>query len=303
MMEEEYQEILSTLELELNRKDMRVLAALIKSQSDPSDYVDFTTLREQLAIDEGGKKGEDPLIYRSLSWLEKKGFIQVDRSERKHGYNSNVVLMHKAFRSELEVRSQELKTELDEVDLENSTISNINPATLAEDFLSLAAGGQTIERPIFAEGLDNIFNLLDNKIYRGLKKGDLVRFTVEWLIDNDTIQPDRLNVLGTLMAKGVRFHGLEHNRLPKKRRRQLKRVTEDYQNKGLSPQFRIFPRKDSTYQFVGRNREGIVLFVSEKPLSATWLPLQSNPDLVNSAIDSFDSDFNAGTDIMEFMEK
>ena len=64
---------------------MVVLGALLKSQTDPTIFVDFETIRAQLEIEEGGRKGKDSLIYRSLSWLEKTGFIRVDRSEYKHG--------------------------------------------------------------------------------------------------------------------------------------------------------------------------------------------------------------------------
>jgi hypothetical protein len=301
-MEEVVQEVLSTLELELNRKDMRVLAALLKSQPDPATYVDFETIRAQLEIDEGERRGKDPLIYRSLSWLEKEGFIQVDRSQHKHGYNSNVTLLHKAFRTTISEKSKNVEQLLHELVTESKSLSSVNSETLAEDFLILMAGGKVIERPIFAEGPDDIFELLDDKIYKNLKKGDLVRFTVEWILGDDNIRPNRLKAIETIMANGVEFHGLEHFKVSPEKRKIVQKITEDYRKKGFNPKFRIFPRNDSTYQFVGRNDEGIVLFVSENPLSATWMPKASNPDLVTNAIESFDADFNAGKDILDFEE-
>ena len=67
MIEERYEEVFGILDLEIARKDIVILGAILKRQSDPSAFVDFESIRAQLAIDEGGKKGEDSLIYRSLS--------------------------------------------------------------------------------------------------------------------------------------------------------------------------------------------------------------------------------------------
>ena len=57
-------------------------------------------------------------------------------------------------------------------------------------------------------------------------------------------------------------------------------------------------REDSTYQFVGRNSEGILLIVSENPLSVTWLPRSANPELLDNAIQSFDKDYSEGSDVI-----
>ena len=69
---------------------------------------------------------------------------------------------------------------------------------------------------------------------------------------------------------------------------------------GASVGYKVFPRKYSTYQFIARNSEGIVLVVSESLLSATWIPRSANPELVDNAIDAFDRDYEMGTDLLEF---
>ena len=89
------EEVLEIIGLGKTRKDMVVLGALLKAQKKPTDFINFKTLREQLAIDEGSRKGKDPLIYRSLSGLKKEGFLKIDKSGHKHGYNSNISTIKK----------------------------------------------------------------------------------------------------------------------------------------------------------------------------------------------------------------
>ena len=80
----------------------------------------------------------------------------------------------------------------------------------------------------------------------------------------------------------------------------MKKLLADMRRRGNEVGYRVLPREDATYQFIGRNNEGIVLIVSESPLSATWLPRSSNVELVDNAIDSFDSDYEKGTDLLDY---
>ena len=54
-----------------------------------------------------------------------------------------------------------------------------------------------------------------------------------------------------------------------------------------------------TYQSVSLNRDGIVLVVSEEPYTAVWVPRSVNSKLVDDVIDSYDEDFENGTDFLE----
>ncbi|TFG33108.1 hypothetical protein EU528_01245 [Candidatus Thorarchaeota archaeon] len=299
MNKDQYKEVLEILNFESTRKEMVILGALLKSQNEPTAFVDFEAIRSQLAIEEGGKKGKDPLIYRGLSGLEKTGFIQVDRSEHKHGYNTDVGLMHEVFRKAINKAISKLENELHLIDTEIEQLSKIDIEELSTDMISLAAGKQKIEKPVFAEGWENVIQLIEDKIYTYAKKGDLVRFSLEWLSRSDMITPIRADRLGRLMDEGVIFLGLEHNKISKQQRELFKRFTLAYREQGFNPGFRICERQDSTYQFVGRNDEGIVLIVSENPMSATWIPRNANPDLVDNAIESFDTDYDVGEDITD----
>jgi hypothetical protein len=299
MSEERYEAVLEILNFEMTRKDIVILGAILKSQGDPTTFVDFETIRAQLATEEGGKKGKDSLIYRSLSGLEKTGFIRVNRSEHKHGYNSDVGLMHEVFRKAIKDATSKIENELGEIDSEIELISKMNIDELKQDMLALAAGEQKIEKPIFAEGWESVLQLIDDKIYNHVKKGDLVRFAMEWLSRPDMITAMRVDRLGKLMADGVIFQGLEHGKVSKQQQELFKRYTFAYREQGYNPGFKICERQDSTYQFVGRSDEGIVLIVSENPMSATWIPRSANPDLVDNAIETFDADYDAGIDIAD----
>ncbi|MGY5860572.1 MAG: hypothetical protein RTU63_14480, partial [Candidatus Thorarchaeota archaeon] len=293
MIEIQYQEVFQILNFEMTRKDIVILGAILKSQNDPTTFVDFDEIRAQLAIEEGGKKGKDSLIYRSLSGLEKTGFIRVDRREHKHGYNSDVGLIHAVFSKTISETTSKIENELGDIDSEIVQVTSINLEELAEDMISLVAGKKKIEKPVFAEGWEDVLQLIDDKVYSHVKKGDHVRFSLEWLSRSDMVTPMRIDRLEKLMTEGVVFQGLEHNKVSKKQRKLFKKFTLAFRELGYNPGLRICERKDSTYQFVGRSDEGIVLIVSENPMSATWIPRSANPDLVDNAIETFDADYDA----------
>ena len=290
-------EVLEAIELDLNRKDMVILGALLKAQSDSIGHVSFDSLREQLAKDEGEKRGKDSLVYRSLSWLDQVGLIQVDRSGHKHGYNSNVGLMHKVIEKAMKEKSSFLSKDLKALDSEIQMLSEIDFNALALDLISPVSGTKTAEKPSFAQGWQNILKLMDDKIYKGLKKNDIIRFTLEWYDRPEELERPRLDNIESMLRFGVEIRGLEHRRLDKKRIRRFVKYFENFQKGGYRVGFRLCPRENSTYQFVARNSEGIVLIVSENPLSATWLPKSANAELVNDAIQSFDRDYQSGLEI------
>ncbi len=293
------QAIIEILDFELHRKDMVILGAILKSQSGPTNYVDFETIRTQLAIDEGGRKGKDSLIYRSLSWLESAGLIKVDRSKHKHGYNSDVGLMHKVLRKKMKETTWEIKSEIRELDSEIEFLTNLDAEDIALDMIAIAVGKHKIEKPVFAEGWADVLQLIDDKIYKHVQKGDLVRYTLEWMSRVDVISQARMERVASLIEKGIIFHGLKHSKMDKQQRDVLNKFTQLFREHDYQPEFRICERQDATYQFVGRSDEGIILIVSENPMSATWIPRSSNPELVINALKTFDADFNAGIDIAE----
>ncbi|MFX1559023.1 MAG: hypothetical protein ACFFBL_00370 [Promethearchaeota archaeon] len=299
--ETRHEELLELIGLEKTRKDMVILGALFKAQKEPSDFIDFETLREQLAKDEGARKGKDSLIYRSLSWLEKQGFLKIDKGGHKHGYNSSVAILDKAVEKIVNKQVQTLEKELRKIDSEISIFSEMDSDALASSLIDLAAGKVKIEKSVFAQGWESILKLLENKIYSGLKEGDVIRIKLEWLSDIDYLEPRRIMRYEELVQKGVEIRALDHDRGEKKLRSRMKEVLTTMQNMGGKVGYKILRREDATYQFMGRNNEGIALIVSESPLSATWLPRSSNEELVENAIDSFDRDYEKGTDLLDYL--
>ncbi|MFW9963599.1 MAG: hypothetical protein ACFFCX_08550 [Candidatus Sifarchaeia archaeon] len=295
-----YEELLGILGIDASKKDMVVLGALLKAQEEPADYIDFETLREQLAKDEGSRRGKDPLIYRSLSWLEKEGFVKIDISGHKHGYNSSIATIETALERIVNHYIASMQNDLKQIDSEVNVLSEMNSETLASGLIDMSAGKSKIEKPVFAQGINNILNLLDEKVYKGLKKGDVVRITIEWLSQGDYLDARRILSAEKILKKGVELRALDHDRSEKQLRKDVRISIINWRKEFEKVGYRVFPRKDATYQFVSRNTEGIMLVVSENPLSATWLPKIVNPELVDNAIESFDSDYNLGTDILDF---
>jgi DNA-binding PadR family transcriptional regulator len=293
------EEVLEVLDLEVTRKDMVVLGALLKAQKDPSDYIDFQTIREQLAKNEGSRKGKDPLIYRSLSKLEKDGFLKIDKSGHTHGYNSSISLMERALENLMAKKLESLEKDIEDADKKMESMSQMDSDALASRLIDISTGKKEKDHTVFAQGWDNILRLHDEKIASGLKKGDVVRVSLQWLSQTDYMDPKRMKMSKTLIERGVEFRALDHDRTEKEFRGNMRDFLIEVRNIGKVG-YRILPRKDSTYQFMARNNEGIILIVSESPLSATWIPRTENPELVDSAIIGFDSDYEKGKDILDY---
>lgn len=294
-----HEEVLQMIGLDVTRKDMVVLGALLKAQKEPTDFIDFETIREQLARDEGSRKGKNSLIYRSLSLLEKEGFLKIDRGSQKHGYNSTVAIIGKAVEKIVKRSVINLEEELEKIDSEVVSFSEMSSDTLASGLIDFAAGKIKIEKSVFAQGWENIVKLLENKVYDGLKEGDVLRVKLEWMSEIDYLESRRIMRYEELVRKGVEIRALDHDRGEKGYRLNMKKVLNDMQGRGGKVGYRVLPTEDATYQFIGRNTEGIVLIVSESPLSATWLPRSSNAELVDNAIDNFDWDYERGTDLVD----
>jgi hypothetical protein len=292
-------EVLEVLEIEVTRKDMVVLSALLKAQKEPSDYIDFETLREQLAKEEGSRKGKDPLIYRSLSNLEKDGFLKIDRSGHTHGYSSSIAMMEKALEGIIGEKLKSLERDIENVDSDLVDITRIDSDTLAYRLVDMATGKKRADQTVFAQGWDNIVRLHNEKVANVLKKGDVVRLTLQWFSQTNYSDPKRLQQTLSVIQRGGEFRVLDYDGAEREIRKNMYEYIKNAQDIG-NVGYRIFPREDSTYQFMSRNREGIVLFISEKPLSATWIPRTENPELVDNAIDGFDRDYEQGIDILEY---
>ena len=296
----QYEQVFEIIGLDRTRKDMIVLGALLKAQKHPSDFIDFETIREQLTSDEGARKGKDPLIYRSLSTLEKEGFVKIDKEGHKHGYSSSISIIEKALEGMVIRSVKTLEKELKQLDSEVAALSDMSSDAMATGLINQAAGKKKIEKPDFAQGWENILKLLDDKVYKDLKKGAVIRITLEWLSQHDFMNPKRLEGVDSRALKGIEFRSIDHDRGEKKLRDMYRKRIAAWREMGGKVGYRVFPRKSSTYQFMARNTEGIVLVVSESPLSVTWIPRSANAELVDSAIDAFDRDYENGTDILDF---
>jgi len=295
-----HEEVLEAIGLDRTRKDMVILGALLKAQKGPTDFIDFETIREQLTKDEGSRRGKDPLIYRSLSTLEKEGFLKIDKGSHKHGYCSSIAMLEKAIVNIVAKKIKSLEKELKEIDSEIAMLSEMNSDTMTAGVIELMTGKRKIEKPVFAQGWDNILKILDDKVYKNLKKGDVVRITLEWLTQVDYLRPKRTLIVEKLLESGVEIRALDHDKGEIAIRSNMRELLTKMRAIGANVGYRVLPRKDATYQFIGRNDEGIVLVVSESPLSATWLPRSSNAELVDNAIDSFERDYEKGIDLIDF---
>ncbi|MFW9814262.1 MAG: hypothetical protein ACFFF9_17500, partial [Candidatus Thorarchaeota archaeon] len=224
---------------------------------------------------------------------------KIDKTGHTHGYCSSIAMMQTALEKMLGEKMKSFEDELVNVNSDITTLSSMDSDTVASRLVDIATGKKRKDRTAFAEGWDNIIRLHNEKIAKGLKKGDVVRITLQWFSNVDYQDPKRLKRTLAVIRQGADFRALDHDRNEKELRKYFREyIMKEPEMSNVG--YRIFPREDRTYQFMARNKEGIVLFVSESPLSATWIPRTENPSLVDNAIDGFDRDYEKGIDILKY---
>lgn len=292
-------QLIDMLGFDFREKRARVLRALLQLHKGVESSATFKEIRHQLDIEEGGRKGEDALIYGILSSLEEEGFIRVDRSGYVHRYQSGVSEIACGLESLRAQAVEVLRREHSLLQSELERVGNLNTETLATQFIDAVRGRSRPEGPMFAEGLDAILKLVDSKVYTGLKKGDTIRISLDWMSYGHNKENHRLRNVRALLKRGIHFRALGSPGLDIERRKRYAKLISELRKRGMTADMRLRNRSDATYQFVGRNTDGIVLIVSESPLSAMWMPVESHPELVKNAVERFDSDYENSSSVAE----
>ncbi|MGQ4912585.1 MAG: hypothetical protein ACP6KW_10490 [Candidatus Thorarchaeota archaeon] len=298
-MDELYQHILDTLDMNTTSKDMRVLSAILKSQRDPTDFVSFEEIGLQLTLEEGRRRGKDPTIYRSLSALQQMGYLEVESRGKKRGYRSNALLIQTAIQNRVERMIPELTRDVERLTQEIDRIEGLNVEELMDRMINEVLGEVKEEKPLFAAEWQGILWLIEEKIATPLRKGDLVRITLDWIRNLDDFNDIERRFSQTIYRQGIEFRVLEHRRVSTGMIDKYREVMRRLHELGNS-ELRLSHREDATYQFISLGRRGIILITSEQPMTAVWIPRESNPHLIDDAIDNFDADFDNGTDVFEY---
>ncbi len=301
MGEKNTRQVLDIIGFNLTDWRARVLKAILVSQGDQDAPVTFDEIYLSLQNEKSGKQIAQPLVYRSLSSLEKEGYIEVDKSHYKHVYWTGIDIIQAALERAKGMTLAGLRERAKQADSDMESISDASISSLATKLVETITGTSLHQHARFAQGYDDIYSMSMNTVYGRSVRGDVVRICLDWISSNPSKAAERIMDIIRLLERGVEIRTLGHTMWTPTSEggARLSAFYGSIREEGLPLTLKIQPRTERTYQFISRNHDGIVLIVSETPPTATWIPRGVNPYLVDEAISSFDKDFSAGIDIYQ----
>jgi len=301
MGEKDIRQVLDIIGFSLTDWKARVLKAILITQGNQDAPVTFDEIYLNLQNEKSGKRSAQPLVYRSLSSLEKDGYIEVDKSGYKHCYWTGIDIIHTALEKAKGMSIAGLKERVKQTDSDIESISDASISSLASKLVETSTGTPSQQHVRFAQGYDDIYSMSVNTVYAQSERGDIVRICLDWISSEPSRAAERMTDILRLLERGVEIRALGHTMwIPTDEGGvRLSAFYGSIRDEGLPLTLKIQPRTERTYQFISRNHDGIVLIVSETPPTATWIPRGANPYLVDEAISSFDKDFTAGVDVYQ----
>jgi len=298
MKEDDAFQLMDIIGFSLTDWRARVLKAILTTQGNQDAPVAFDEICLSLRNENLEKRIAQPLVYRSLSSLEKDGYIEVDKSSYKHRYWTGIDIIHAGLEKAKATSLAGLREKAKQADSDIESISDASISSLATKLVETITGTPSQQHARFAQGYDDIYRMSMNTVYSRSERGDVVRICLDWIISNPSKAAERIMDMIRLLERGVEIRALGHEIWTPvdEGGARLSAFYRSVRDEGLPLTLKIHPRTERTYQFISRNRDGIVLIVSENPPTATWIPRGANPYLVEETISSFDKDFTAGVD-------
>jgi DNA-binding transcriptional ArsR family regulator len=276
---------------------------MFRAQPSLGTQISFKEMYDQLEREEGGKGMARPLVYRYLKSLEEDGLIVVDRSAYRNTYSVGLETLALAFEELRKDALESMQRRLDEIVQQQEAIQSSSVTDITLDLVESLVGRLEDPAPRTVSGFEGIQRLIDTEIYTKAREGDIIRATVDWVVLDPDVERQRQEGARRLLERGIEWRSLirqpwAHNETIGAMRKEFYEEVKGKHNVS----FRFIGKKEYGYQLIGKNREGIVLIVSEDPTTAIWIPRTTNSVIVDDALNSFDAEFEVAVDMMEVDE-
>ncbi len=295
----------SLLGLDLSEVKFLVLKAIAAATRKSGTGVAFRELNQALTDLRKGKKTAKPQIYRYITELEELGFITVDRSEYRNRYSTNVQLIADSLSSLKDLTRKELEKKSKTIRQEKNELGEIPITRLSREFSLLLTGEEIEQQPRVIEGIEAIHNVIESVFYELASSGDIVRATLDWISILEELEYIRWEAVSQIVAKGVEFRIMFRlNSIPSPktlnmRKQAYQSIRKEFSNISLKQS-----KKDTkSYDGISLSREGVLLVVTERPLTAIYVPRSENAELVDSYVNSFDNEFAEAEDVIDLLEE
>ncbi len=303
MKSEGPKDILEQFGFDLNEGRFKILEAIMDTQARKKKPVEFDDIYSHLNNPVLDKRMSKPQIYKYITELENDGLIRINRATYRNQYYTNEDTIFDAVERLRLRKIAEIQTEKRNLEETLSTLRKIVTGRLANDLVEHIAGKKRVSKPRSAQGYDQIHRLIDTEIYENAVVGETIRLTLDWVKVTPSKEDERAELVKRILKQGLGVHVLIRRSIAinggiaERRFKEYMEWKEKYYVK-----FRISNRSNRSYQGVFHNKLGIVLVISEKPLTGVWVPLDANVQLVQDAVTKFDEEFQNAVDIIEYIK-
>ncbi len=292
---EKLERILQLLGVNLKQGKWRILRVILSSQEELGAGITFDVLKKGIeALD--GKEVARPLIYRYLKELEENGMLYIDRTSRTNRYVIDEETVIHSLQTSRAILVSDLKKDLRTTAAKYDILSEISADRLKDGFIESLTGKKVRNTTQVGTKLDDIRELVYDKIFSRTRDDDVLRFSLEY-DTHDAIMSEELVKSGMKVpSKNIKFQVLisESDSQLFENRIRNSPFLKGKGGEQLIIDFRVSKKTTKTYQSISLNEDGIVLLVSANPLSAIWIPRSENTMLVDDVISTFKQDFSEG---------
>jgi sugar-specific transcriptional regulator TrmB len=293
--------VLALIGFDPNENKMRVLAAIVKSRTHEHEWISFKDLYAQLLLEKGSDYVSEPLVYRALTDLEEEGYVSVDRSSYRHGYKCGFGEISSSLKNMILKRKRDLRRAIAEISRDLDVINDLERRPPMSLFLEALTGVRPEDSTEYVTGLKRVTGIVDEIIYDRGRKGDIVRVSTGWVGPYSTQFNGWMTSIEHLARRGVEVRILTSRNLeiPDETADILRRKYKALRDASVNIQIRQRISESAIYQMAARNRNELILIVSDEPLAATFIPRNANPLLIDNSIEVFDREFDRAVDVLE----
>ncbi|TFF96089.1 hypothetical protein EU546_02075 [Candidatus Thorarchaeota archaeon] len=313
-IEEDIVEALGILGLDVGEKQetrpVSLLRAILSIQQDPPVPLKFQDIYDGLMREDPSAKLSKAYVHRVLKSLVDSKMIRVGSPKsrrKKYIADANTLMAGLEYLKsrktvEIEQAISALKTQLDKMD-------SLDCGHAAQEMIRGFTGREQEVSSRIVRGVDELHRVLRYNMLEVAEEGDIVRATMLWAGPFIEGSSERTKKFVDAAARGVevrylvstdlfRFDSDPSAPLQKEAFHGIIQQVHQLRAKGLKFDVRLY-LGPKTYNQVSLNNQGMVLIVTENPVTATWMTRQFNPDLIDNAVAAFDKDWERATSILE----
>ncbi len=290
-----FERVLHLLDISPEEKKLKILNTIARAGR--SLTIEEIQRESQIRCDTSGTRAA---LYRTLSQLAGDELIRTFRESGKKRYVTDSSLVDAWFVRCKREKINELRARLEELRRTRQVLEGLGEGEIKEiaDYLYRhILSRPQLRAPIFNTGADQLVRMLHEKIIRRLRKGDIVRISLEWgVIGFFDVEDRTMDMIERLLERGikVRILGPSKEDVDSKVCQQVSKKYIALKNKGgIEIRHKSHSRK--TYHMIAKNRDDVVLVLAREPsLMLQYIPYGANPELVDDIIHTFDEEFKAG---------